>query len=124
MSSKFPSQPSGPLTGNFLSDISTDASGNASVIAKPGCQVTLMEFFANSFGKQFVGMSWNHLDKPMLKEELLTRIGNHTPPSCIGTSNAVIMNLTVTSKGVQFDRLALMQVFLSCDSCTWIFTET
>lgn len=53
------------------------------------CRVTLMEYeFANSFGSPFVG--------------------DYKPPSCIDNANTVIMNFTVTSKGVQFDRLALM----------------
>ncbi|KUJ18719.1 uncharacterized protein LY89DRAFT_582181 [Mollisia scopiformis] len=53
------------------------------------CSVTLMEFsFAESFGKPFVG--------------------NYTPPACMGNSNTVMMNFSVTSKGTQFDRLAIM----------------
>ena len=44
----------------------------------------------------------------MAKQE----IGDYTPPSCIGTSNTVIMNFTATSKGTQFDRLAIMYVDL------------
>lgn len=53
------------------------------------CQVTLMEHeFKDSFGQLFVG--------------------NFTPPACMGTSNTVMMNFTVQSKGTQFDRLATM----------------
>lgn len=57
--------------------------------AGSGCQVTLGEnVFGNSFGKPFVG--------------------NYTPPPCIGNSNSAVMNLTVTSRGRQFDRLAIV----------------
>lgn len=55
------------------------------------CQVTLgVNVFANSFGQPFVG--------------------NYMPPACLGDSNTVIMNLTVQSKGRQFDRLAIVWV--------------
>ncbi|KKA28605.1 hypothetical protein TD95_003948 [Thielaviopsis punctulata] len=51
------------------------------------CQSTLMEYtFAYSYGKPFVG--------------------TYTPPSC--DFDSVMMNFTVTSAGVQFDRLAVM----------------
>ncbi|KAL8851861.1 MAG: hypothetical protein Q9221_003287 [Calogaya cf. arnoldii] len=56
---------------------------------EPGCVYTqlLMEHeFAFSYGKPFVG--------------------NYVPPPC--DFNRVIMNFTVNSKGVQFDRLGLM----------------
>lgn len=57
------------------------------------CQVTLgVHVFASSFGQPFVG--------------------NYTPPACLGDSNTVIMNLTVQSKGRQFDRLAIVWVLL------------
>lgn len=40
----------------------------------------------------------------------LTRVpaGNYTPPDCVSSSNSVMMNFTVLSKGTQFDRLAIM----------------
>lgn len=57
--------------------------------AAVGCQVTLaVNVFANSFGTPFVG--------------------NYTPPDCVGDSNTVVMNLTVQSKGRQFDRLGIV----------------
>lgn len=59
--------------------------------AAASCQVTLgVNVFANSFGQPFVG--------------------DYTPPACLGDSNTVIMNLTVQSKGRQFDRLAIVWV--------------
>ncbi|KAE9382175.1 hypothetical protein N431DRAFT_320852 [Stipitochalara longipes BDJ] len=65
--------------------------GNTSATEASGtsCQVTLMEHsFGDSFGKPFVG--------------------NYTPPACMGNANTVMMNFSVVSQGVQFDRLALM----------------
>lgn len=57
--------------------------------AAAGCQVTLaVNVFATSFDKPFVG--------------------NYTPPDCLGDSNTVLMNLTVASKGTQFDRLSIV----------------
>lgn len=57
--------------------------------AAAGCEVTLgVNVFGNSFGAPFVG--------------------NYTPPACLGDSNTVVMNLTVQSKGRQFDRLAIV----------------
>lgn len=54
-----------------------------------GCQVTLaVNVFATSFGMPFVG--------------------DYMPPDCLGASNTVLMNLTVTSKGRQFDRLSIV----------------
>lgn len=54
-----------------------------------GCQVTLaVNTFASSFGSPLVA--------------------DYTPPSCLGNSNTVVMNLTVTSQGRQFDRLSIM----------------
>lgn len=51
------------------------------------CQVLLMQHsFGQSYGVPFVG--------------------NYTPPSC--KFNRVVMNFTVTSRGRQFDRLAIM----------------
>lgn len=47
---------------------------------------------------------------------LLTNAGDYKPPTCIDNANTVIMNFTVTSKGVQFDRLALMYVFVLAHS--------
>ncbi|KAJ4393189.1 hypothetical protein N0V93_002397 [Gnomoniopsis smithogilvyi] len=57
--------------------------------AAASCQVTLaVNVFANSFGSPFVG--------------------NYTPPDCLGNSNTVVMNLTVQSRGRQFDRLGIV----------------
>jgi hypothetical protein len=45
----------------------------------------------------------------MKRTELIWSVeGDYTPPACLETSNSVMMNLTVLSKGVQFDRLAIM----------------
>jgi hypothetical protein len=35
-------------------------------------------------------------------------VGNYTPPSCMGSANAVVMNFEVQSQGTQFDRLGIM----------------
>jgi hypothetical protein len=34
--------------------------------------------------------------------------GNYTPPACMGNANTVMMNFSIVSQGVQFDRLGLM----------------
>lgn len=74
----------GAGTPDGFQDIETSVGSAAA-----GCQVTLaVTVFANSFGQPFVG--------------------NYTPPDCIGDSNTVVMNLTVQSKGRQFDRLGIM----------------
>ncbi|PBP18391.1 asparagine amidase a, partial [Diplocarpon rosae] len=70
--------------GNTRADVESTTGSNGTL-----CQVTLMQFeFQDSFGKPFVG--------------------NFTPPACMGDSNTVMMNMTVHSKGTQFDRLAIM----------------
>lgn len=57
--------------------------------AGEGCEVTLgVNVFANSFGKPLVA--------------------DYEPPACAAKSNTAVMNLTVTSKGRQFDRLAIL----------------
>ncbi|KAE8453075.1 hypothetical protein EG329_012262 [Mollisiaceae sp. DMI_Dod_QoI] len=71
--------------------ISDDGSENTTTIAQSGaiksCEVVLMvHSFGFSYGLPF--------------------IGNYTPPKC--DFNRVSMNFTVTSKGRQFDRLAIM----------------
>ncbi|KAH6665897.1 peptide-N4-(N-acetyl-beta-glucosaminyl)asparagine amidase A [Plectosphaerella plurivora] len=54
---------------------------------RPPCSITLMEHsFGFSYGKPYVG--------------------NYTPPGC--DFDRVVLNLTVTSAGRQFDRLAIM----------------
>lgn len=69
--------------------IETTGTATANNGTTAGCQVTLaVNTFASSFGSPFVG--------------------NYTPPSCVGDSNTVVMNLTVTSQGRQFDRLSIM----------------
>ncbi|KAF8852055.1 hypothetical protein BDZ45DRAFT_750058 [Acephala macrosclerotiorum] len=78
--------------GGFIFDgdnVTSSTLGGTDSGSGSECSVTLMEFsFANSFGKPFVG--------------------NYTPPACVGNSNTVMMNFSVTSKGTQFDRLAIM----------------
>ncbi|CZR59558.1 related to peptide-n4-(n-acetyl-beta-d-glucosaminyl) asparaginase amidase N [Phialocephala subalpina] len=81
------------LTPSGATDETLTAAGdeNTTTIAQSGaassCQVTLMvHSFGYSYGIPFVG--------------------NYTPPSC--DFNRVSMNFTVTSRGRQFDRLALM----------------
>ncbi|QIW97905.1 hypothetical protein AMS68_003423 [Peltaster fructicola] len=69
----------------------TDGSSNASVAIvddrRPSCQQTLVSYsFANSYGNPFVG--------------------NYAPPAC--SFDRVTWNLTVTSIGRQFDRLAIV----------------
>lgn len=84
--------PNGSVVGagtpdGFKGIQTTVAAGSNGTAA--GCQVTLaVNVFASSFGKPFVG--------------------NYTPPDCLGDSNTVLMNLTVTSKGRQFDRLSIV----------------
>ena len=56
-------------------------------VPSASCELVLMEYdFANSYGVPFVG--------------------NYTPPAC--DFNSVVINITVTSAGVQYDRLAMM----------------
>lgn len=81
------------LTSSGATDetVFTDGLENTTTIdpvtSKSSCQVVLMQHdFAFSYGIPFVG--------------------NYTPPNC--KFNRVTMNFTVTSKGRQFDRLALM----------------
>lgn len=74
----------GAGTPNGFEGVQAAGAGSAAA-----CQVTLaVNVFASSFGKPFVG--------------------NYTPPDCLGSSNSVLMNLTVTSKGRQFDRLSIV----------------
>lgn len=67
------------------------------------CTVLLMDHsFGFSYGKPFIGKL-----SPLHPSSSLTSfLGNYTPPSC--KFNRVVMNFTVTSRGRQFDRLALM----------------
>lgn len=54
-----------------------------------GCEVVLaVNVFNNSFETPFVGQ--------------------YEPPACLADTNTVVMNLTVTSRGRQFDRLSIM----------------
>lgn len=74
----------------------------ATTAANASCDVLLMNYsFGYSYGKPFVGV----YDAQFLQAKL-NETGNYTPPAC--AFNRVIMNLTVTSRGRQFDRLALM----------------
>jgi hypothetical protein len=67
------------------------------------CTVLLMEHsFAWSYGIPFVG----RLFPLSLMTVNTDQLGNYTPPAC--KFNRVVMNFTVTSRGRQFDRLALM----------------
>jgi Peptide N-acetyl-beta-D-glucosaminyl asparaginase amidase A len=86
--------------GPVANTTATEASGSS-------CQVTLMEHsFSDSFGKPFVGTLTNEC---CVNKQLLMRgPGNYTPPACINDANTVMMNFSVVSQGVQFDRLALM----------------
>ncbi|KAF2101082.1 hypothetical protein NA57DRAFT_65370 [Rhizodiscina lignyota] len=73
------------VSSNVLRDFQVTAPVYAPPDAK--CEQTLMvHSFGNSYGQPFVGP--------------------YNPPSC--DFNRVVMNFTVTSKGRQFDRLALM----------------
>jgi hypothetical protein len=80
-----------PVQGPGGSIIQSDGSDNSTALSPSGntCQVTLMvHVFKDSFGAPFVG--------------------NYTPPSCMGSANAVVMNFEVQSQGTQFDRLGIM----------------
>jgi hypothetical protein len=80
-----------PVQGPGGSIIQSDGSDNSTALSSSGntCRVTLMvHVFKDSFGAPFVG--------------------NYTPPSCMGSANAVVMNFEVQSQGTQFDRLGIM----------------
>jgi hypothetical protein len=80
-----------PVQGPGGVIIQSDGSDNSAALSSSGdlCQVTLMvHVFKDSFGAPFVG--------------------NYTPPSCMGSANAVVMNFEVQSQGTQFDRLGIM----------------
>ncbi|PVH84473.1 hypothetical protein DL98DRAFT_453307 [Cadophora sp. DSE1049] len=78
---------SGIVDGTVVEDGSESVAPIAQVVAPTTCKTLLMEHsFGFSYGKPFVG--------------------NYTPPKC--KFNRVSMNFTVTSRGRQFDRLALM----------------
>lgn len=65
---------------------------------------TLMEYeFAESYYRPFVG-GWPSTSP--LCSLLIVVLGEHKPPPC--SFNRVTLNFTVTSKGRQFDRLAIM----------------
>lgn len=65
---------------------------------------TLMEYeFAESYYRPFVGQ-WPSASP--LCSLLIVVLGEHKPPPC--SFNRVTLNFTVTSKGRQFDRLAIM----------------
>lgn len=79
--------PSGIVDGTVLEDGTGNVAPIAQVVAPSSCETLLMDHsFGFSYGKPF--------------------IGNYTPPKC--NFNRVSMNFTVTSRGRQFDRLALM----------------
>jgi len=79
--------PSGVTDGTVLGDGSENTTTIVPTAANDNCELLLMEHsFGYSYGMPFVG--------------------NYTPPQC--KFNRVTMNFTVTSKGRQFDRLALM----------------
>jgi hypothetical protein len=97
-----------PVQGPGGSIIQSDGSDNSTALSSSSgdlCQVTLMvHVFKDSFGAPFVGRSasWH----PELEKLIIE--GNYTPPSCIGSANAVVMNFSVASQGTQFDRLGIM----------------
>ncbi|KAF4625881.1 hypothetical protein G7Y89_g12283 [Cudoniella acicularis] len=79
--------PSGAVDSTISGDGTDDTTTIASTEAASSCEVLLMEHsFGFSYGIPFVG--------------------NYTPPKC--KFNRVVMNFTVTSKGRQYDRLAIM----------------
>lgn len=95
-----PSKPNGQT-------ISSSGTGDTSLAvaseAASSCQVLLMEHqFAFSYGLPFIGM-YSTFSNFSYSNSLL---GNYTPPKC--KFNRVAMNFTATSRGRQFDRLALM----------------
>jgi len=78
-----------PVQGPGGVIVQSDGSDNSTALSTGTCQVTLMvHVFKDSFGAPFVG--------------------NYTPPSCMGSANAVVMNFEVQSQGTQFDRLGIM----------------
>ena len=79
---------------------------------------TLMDYvFSNSYGAPFVGRSSPYKSPGEVRLITVLRVGEYTPPPC--EFNRVTMNLTVSSKGRQFDRLGIMylgdiEVFRVC----------
>jgi hypothetical protein len=96
--------PQGATDETVLSDGAENTTTIAAAASSGNCEVLLMDHvFAYSYGIPFVGM----FPPSCLITALLTLYpGNYTPPKC--KFNRVTMNFTVTSKGRQFDRLALM----------------
>lgn len=79
----------GAGTQDGFTGLSATTAGNDNSADSKPCEVTLgVNVFNNSFGS------------PLVME--------YTPPACAAASNTVVMNLTVTSKGTQFDRLAFV----------------
>lgn len=67
------------------------------------CSMLLMKHtFGYSYGIPFTGT----FPITLVTVDLNTRLGNYTPPRCSWTN--VLFNLTMTSQGRQYDRLALM----------------
>lgn len=76
-----------PVTAPYAANEGLDITDGSLQTSFNSCQVVLMNHsFGNSYGSPFVG--------------------DYTPPSC--KFNRVIMNFTATSRGRQFDRLAVM----------------
>lgn len=74
-----------------------------------GCyeDVLLMQHtFSSSYGKPFIGTLEREREREEVSMLTCYPSGNYTPPKC--DFDTVRMNLTVTSKGRQFDRLGLM----------------
>ncbi|CAG8898377.1 unnamed protein product [Penicillium egyptiacum] len=101
----FPSQaPSSTDLQEFFqlySPISLDSGGN------DNCDVEILlmdHVFGSSYGEPFVGRRSRML--LLLVSNLATYVGDYEPPNC--DFDTVRINLTVTSRGKQFDRLALM----------------
>lgn len=95
--------PTGLVDETVLEDGSESAATVAQTVAPGGCETLLMEHsFGFSYGIPFVGE--NSLPKTLRTSP--NKTGNYTPPKC--KFNRVSMNFTVTSRGRQFDRLALM----------------
>jgi hypothetical protein len=96
--------PSGAVDETVTSDGLENTTTIAPTASASSCEVLLMEHsFGFSYGMPFVGLLPRIFEPYYCTNRVL---GNYIPPSC--KFNRVAMNFTVTSRGRQFDRLALM----------------
>lgn len=97
------------LIGSSGSVTLTNGSGMGVIIGTTSAcvvqQVLSVHSFGNSYGVPFVGEAW--WDAFYYLHALIRVIGSYTPPSNC-SFNRVVLNLTVTVAGTQFDRLGAM----------------